>query len=104
MHSRRLLLLLALGLVGCPREADGATYRGRIVDGRNYQGRIANPDHGAYDVTVEFDDDRVTMRFMQGGRIIGHLEDTVIDDPRRIPVLDHRRGITWSLRVDGLPH
>ena len=102
MPARRLFVLLVLGLCAVPRVAPAASYRGRIVDGHAYPGRIQHPDYGAYDVTVEFDDDRVQLRFMQGGRMIVHLEDPVIDDPGDIPVLDHRRGVTWSLRVDGL--
>lgn len=100
-HIQRLALM-ALFAIGLAASASAASYRGRPVDGHTYGGRIQHPDYGSYEVKAEFHDDRVNLTFMMGGRMVAHLEDTEILDPEDIPIMDHRRGITWSLRIEGL--
>ena len=102
MFRRTAILTLAL-VAFAVASAHAAHFRGKSVDGRWFSGDLHHPDFGTYrNVDVRFDGDHVMIGIPGGGQLNCHLEDEAILDAHEIPCQDYRRGIVWTLSVDGL--
>jgi hypothetical protein len=78
---------LALLLLQMPL-ARSAEYQGKTLDGRTFPAQIYSYETGGiYDAQVQFNQNRATIKFPEGGQFIVKLQHTVITDPAGIEAL-----------------